>query len=68
MAYYEGEIGGLGGGYNNGFGNGWRFLFGGIVASGVLSCTAAGQQNTEQYGEEWEKFVDRFHKASDSGL
>lgn len=34
MAYYEGEIGGLGGGYNNGFGNGWEGLIGlALVAS-----------------------------------
>ena len=34
MAYYEGEIGGLGGSYNNGFGNGWEGLIGlALVAS-----------------------------------
>lgn len=34
MAYYEGEIGGLGGYNNNGFGNGWEGLIGlALVAS-----------------------------------
>ena len=34
MAYYEGEIGGFGGGYNNGFGTGWEGIIGlALVAS-----------------------------------
>lgn len=51
MAYYEGEIGGLGGYNNNGFGNGWEGLIGlALVASLFGGGWGFGGGNHGGYG------------------